>query len=391
MVSRRLIQLKDRTVLFSPDDLVPLVDCIQALVKLRVTDELTAAPIDSPVALQIRERGFVPRVSSGGIAGLIGIPRQVFPALQTNNYTLHLTISAARYLSRELQVNVPKDPAFPNSFTPLQLNIGLHREPVFIAGRTVRVVGNGTAPLAGSVVTVTGIWRTAPPANVAVAPDSPDIVSIQPPLYSGRAVAAELRHRELIPVLGNDKTVRDEILSGADSICLSNRLGLAAGDVLLINAEDSSLLEFIAIKTLSSAAPAEEPSPVTLNHRTIHEHRRGALVRRVNLQPPGSNRQFTVDALFADSCVFLDTVSGLVAGQEVEISGGPAPAEYHSVMNFSVVSDADGYYRLPPLSRIAQLEIHAEKTVGAQTFQATRTFRPDYRQRENQLDFTLAA
>jgi hypothetical protein len=95
--------------------------------------------------------------------------------------------------------------------------------------------------------------------------------------------------------------------------------------------------------------------------------------------------------LFADSCVFLDAVSGLATGQEVEISGGPAPAEYHSVRNFSVASDADGYYRLPPLSRVAQLVIRAEKTVGAQTFQATRIFRPDYQQRDNRLDFMLAA
>jgi hypothetical protein len=391
MISRRLIQLKDRTVLFSPDDPVPLADRIQALVKLRITDELTAAAVETPVTLRIREPGFVSRTASGGLTGLIGIPRQVFPALQTNDYILHLTISATRYLSRELQVNVPKDPAFPNGFTPLQLNIGLHREPVFIAGRTVRVVGNGTAPLGGAVVSVTGIWRTAPPANVAVAPDSPDIVSIEPPLYSDRAVPAGLRLRDLIPVLGNDKTITDEILPGADSIRLSNRLGLAVGDIVLIDAEDSSLSEFIAIKTVSSAAPAEQPTAVTLDHRAIRGHRRGALVRRVDLQPPGSNRQFTVDGLFSDSCVFLDDVSGLVAGQEVEISGGPAPVEHHRVMNFSVVSDADGYYRLPPLSRLAQLEIHAEKTVGAQTFQMTRTFRPDYRQRENQLDFMLAA
>ena len=391
MINRHVVQLKDRTVLFSPEDPIRLVDRIQALVKLRITDELTATPLESPVAVQVREHGFVPRISSGGLVGLIGVPRQVFPALQTVDYVVHLTVSADRYLSRELAVNLPKDPGFPNSFISPNLNIGLRREPVFIAGRTVRAVGSGNAPLAGAVVKFTGIWRTAPPANVAVAPESPEIVSIQPPLYSDRTVPAQLRQRDLIPALGNDKTLADEILPGADSIRLSNRLGLAVGDVLLIDAEHSSLSEFIAIKTLSSAAPAEEPTAVTLNHRAIHAHRCGALVRRVNLQPPGANRQFTVDALSGDSCVFLDAASGLVAGQEVELSGGPAPAEYHSVMNFSVVSDLEGYYRLPALARVAQLEIHAEKTVGAQTFQTTRTFRPDYRQRENRLDLTLAA
>jgi hypothetical protein len=391
MIHRRVVQLKDRTVLFSPDDPVRLADRIQALVKLRITDELTAAPLESPVTVHARERGFVARASSGGLVGLIGIPRQVFPALQTVEYFVHLTVSADRYLSRELEVKIPKEPAFPNSFIGPNVNIGLRREPVLIGGRTVRAVGNETAPLAGAVVSVTGIWRTAPPANVAVAPDSPDIVSIQPPLYSDRAIPAQVRQRDLIPVLGNDKTLIDEILPKSGSIRLSNRLGLSIGDVLLIDTEDSSLSEFISIKSFSSAAPAEQPTAITLNHRVIHAHRRGTLVQRVNLQPPGSDHQFTVDALFTDSCVFLDAAGGLVAGQEVEISGGPAADEYHSVMSFSVASDAEGYYRLPPLSRVAQLEIHAEKTVGAQTFQTTKTFRPDYRQRENRLDFTLAA
>jgi hypothetical protein len=390
MISRRSIQLKERTVLFSPDDRVPLGDRIQAVVKLRVNDELTADPVESPITIQVRERGFVPRVASGGLAGLVGIPRQLFPALQTIDYFVQVTVSAERYLPREVEIKVPKDPTFPNSFSPPQLNIALHRQPVFIAGRTVRSVGNGTAPLAAALVSITGIWRTAPPANVAVGADSPDIVSIQPPLYSDRAVPAQLRRRDLIAVLGNDKILMNETLPGTESIRLSNRLGLSIGDVLLIDTEDSHVSEFIAINILPSAAPADEPTAVTLNHRLIHAHRPGATVRRVNLQPPGPNCQFTVDALSADSCVFLDAVSGLVAGQEVEISGGPAPDEYHSVMNFSVASDADGYYRLPPLSRVAQLELHAERTVGAQTFKATTTFRPDYKYRDTRLDFLMA-
>jgi hypothetical protein len=61
------------------------------------------------------------------------------------------------------------------------------------------------------------------------------------------------------------------------------------------------------------------------------------------------------------------------------------------VKTFSVTSDAAGYYRLPPLSRVAQLEVHAEKIVGAQTFHATTVFRPDYQQRDNRLDFILSA
>jgi len=46
---------------------------------------------------------------------------------------------------------------------------------------------------------------------------------------------------------------------------------------------------------------------------------------------------------------------------------------------------------LPPLSRVAQLEVHAQKVIGAQTFRATTVFRPDYQQRDNRLDFILSA
>jgi hypothetical protein len=112
-------------------------------------------------------------------------------------------------------------------------------------------------------------------------------------------------------------------------------------------------------------------------------------VKQVVPQPLGASRQLTVDAMVGDTCVFLDALTGLAAAQEVQITGPPGPDEYHKLRNFSVTSDADGYYRLPPLSRVAQLEMHAAKTLGVQTFTTTITFRPDYRQRENRLDLTL--
>jgi hypothetical protein len=43
----------------------------------------------------------------------------------------------------------------------------------------------------------------------------------------------------------------------------------------------------------------------------------------------------------------------------VEISGGPLLPEYHWAQTYQTVSDADGYFRLPPIHRLAQLELHA--------------------------------
>ena len=391
-MSRRTVQLGNRIILFSPDDPVPLVNRIQAVMKVRVTDELTGTAPDGRITLDVKERGFLPLLGSDGFGGLIGIPQQLFPALQATAYPVHLTISAERYTSRELEKNVPQDLSFPATFTALEIDVALHRQPVFIAGRTARLINNASTPLAGAQISVTGIWRTPPPANVAVAPDPPNIVSLQPPLYLDRAALTQsLAPRDLAPVMGNDKALMDDIAASANPIRLSNRLGLAAGNILLIDAEQPDLAEFIAINNLPTTAPADQPTAVTLDHPLVFSHRRAAVVRQVNPQAPGASRNITVDALSGDSCLFLSALTGLSGAAEVEITGASGPDEYHKLLQFTVSSDADGYYRLPPLSRVAQLEIHAEKVVGAQTFQATTTFRPDYQQRENRLDFMLAA
>jgi len=390
-MSRRVIQLEDRTILFSPDDPTPLTSRLQALLKMRVSDELTGAPPESRLTIEVAERCFIPRVASDGIAGLVGVPRQVFPSLNTQDYFVRLTIRGEGYVARSEVVKAPLDITYPATFTPPQLNLELHREPVVITGRIIRFVSNIPTPLAGASVGVTGIWRTPPPSNAVVPADPPNLVSLQPPLYTDRAALTQfLRQRDLPPLGGPDKTLIDDTAPGANPIRLSDRQGLGAGDILLIDSGQPDLAEFIAVKTVPVASPADQPALITLDHPVIHAHRRDAIVKQVNPQPFGAQRQFKVNAIAGDTCVFLDAMTGLAAAQEVQINGPPGPDEYHKLMRFSVTSDADGYYRLPPLGRVAQLEIHAEKIVGAQTFKADVIFRPDYRRRENRLDLTLA-
>lgn len=391
---RRLVQANSRTYQFSPDKPVPLGGRTCAIAKLRVTDELTGAAPDGKIMIQTRKRGLVPRVGSDGIAGLIGIPQQVFPGLgspTSTTYTVQLTVSAEGYLPRDIEFDFLPDATFPLTFTPPPLrNLFLHREPIVILGRTVRANGNTNTPLTGATVSVSGIWRTPPPANVVVAPDPPNVVALQPPLYSDRpAVTQFIQQGDLTPVAGADKRLVDDLLPGANPILLSDRQGLNAGDVVLIDAADPDLAEFIAIKTVPVTNPLDQPTLITLVYPVINAHRRNTLVQQGMLALPGAQQQFKVAGDIADTCVFLDGLAALTGAREVQITGPPGADEYHKLMRFSVVSDADGYYRMAPLSRVAQLEIHAEKIIGGLTFQATTTFRPDYRQRENRLDFML--
>jgi hypothetical protein len=386
-MSRRNIQLENRVVIISPDDPVPLAGRIQAVFKLRITDELTKRPPESTITLKVEERGYITRVASDGLAGLVAIPQEVTPRLNAQNYPIHLTIRAPGYVDRELLEEIPQDLNFPLHFAARHVDLGLHREPVTISGRTVRIEGT---PLPGSDVTVTALWRLAP-NDVSVPPDPQQLVHLRPPLYVDRPAATQkVQPRDLAVVAGSDKTLLNDVSPGVDAIRLSNRQGLAAGAVLHIDADQPDLSEFIEIESVPTTSAPDQPTLISLNQRLTQSHRRDAVVRLTQPQPPGPQRPFAVDATAGDMCIFLNNLAGLGSGQLVQFIGLAGKDEFHEIRTYSVLSDANGYYRLPPLSRVAQIAIHAEKTVGPQTFERTTIFRPDYRLRENHLDLTLA-
>jgi hypothetical protein len=256
----------------------------------------------------------------------------------------------------------------------------------------MRPDGDVTMPLAGATVSITGIWRTRPSVKITVPPpDPPNLVSLRPPLYANRAAVSGLfQPHDLAPVAGNDKFLLEEVMAGANPIRLSNPQNLDPGDILLIDAGQPDIAEFLVINAISGVSTADQPAQITLDFPVVRAHRRNAVVQEVFSQPLGTTKQFTVEALAGDTCIFLTDIIGLAAVSEVQIAGGTSFDEYHHMRVFSVTSDADGYYRLPPLSRVAQLEIQAKKIIGAQTFSTPKIeFCPDYNARENHLDLTL--
>jgi hypothetical protein len=68
------------------------VDRFQAIIKVRVTDELTGAAPNSRTTLDVKERGFFPRLGSDGLGGLWW---RGFCGTAGRDYPVHLTIDAA--------------------------------------------------------------------------------------------------------------------------------------------------------------------------------------------------------------------------------------------------------------------------------------------------------
>src|SRR5207249_5678863 len=139
----------------------------------------------------------------------------------------------------------------------------MHREPVVIKGRTIRSNGTSTTVVPNAAVSVTGIWRTAPPANVVVPPDPPNILSLNPPLYSNRTTGAPLRRRPLTPVvdpLPSTKRLVRGVQSGFTTIRVGNRVGLSTTSILLVDAENADRAERIKISAIAGGSDPSEPA-----------------------------------------------------------------------------------------------------------------------------------
>jgi hypothetical protein len=305
-MGRRVVQVEGRAVLFSGEDPPPLGDRFWALIRARMVDELTGNPLASPFSLSTTTKGLTPRLASDGVCGFTGIPSNAFPRLGMQNYGVRMVIEAAGYVAREHDVQVPQTPGFPALFQPPPLvDIRLHREPTVIHGRAVRATGTATSPLAGAIVRITGIWRT-PPAATASTPASPaNLVSLAPPLYAARAAGVgRLRRRNIVSVLGDDKSLLAAVTAGANRLEISNRRNLGVNDIVLIDALNPDVVEYLTITAVDGVSGPDQPARLTLAYPTRRPHQKGAVVRKGTPQPLGVVRTFADAAQRGDTCVW---------------------------------------------------------------------------------------
>jgi hypothetical protein len=392
---RRTVEANNLIYNFSPDDPPASGNRVWALVSARVVDEITGHPVVDPIALESDLPSVLARVATDGLVGLEGIPLQVFPGLKSQDYKVTLKIRAIGYVPRDVifTIEQTKNSNFPADFTPpLAVEVDLHHDPVVITGRVMLQATNGMkTPLPGATVRIKKIWRTAPPANMSTPPEATRLVSLGSPLYSDRtSSSANVFKQNLTEVLGDDKLLLDDCMAGAQKIRLSNGLNFVppppSGNILLIDAGQPDIAEYLAVNSISGTGTPDQPATIILDYPLAYSHRRNAVVRRVIPQPQGAAIPFTHDAIVGDTCIFLNSFMGLTTGNQIRIKGGGLPDEFHRVSLFSTSSDADGYYRLPFLARVSQITLSAKQ--GALT-PVSVEFRPNYSLRENWLDFVL--
>ncbi|MBS0168396.1 MAG: hypothetical protein JSR29_20110 [Nitrospira sp.] len=384
-MSCRTEQTERWTYRFCPDPLSAPANRLRAVLRARLVDELTGQPIDFGLDLTTDRAGLTPRVARGGVVGLVGLPGSLFPQLDVSPVTVTMRASVPRYVPVELGGTLGPIVGFPDQFSALDLgDVGMHRASTTVRGRTLRRASLTATVVVGATVEIAGYWSTFPPANInpSTVMELPNILALSPPLYAPRPVGiTQLQRRDAVPVVGQEKIFLLTASVGETRLRLSNRIGLAAGVLLIIESSDPVRVERIPIAGVDTASAADQPAWVTLIHPLLYTHRDGVIAQPANLTPPGAANSLTRAAIPGDETVFLNGMVGLTSGITVELDDGGGRPEYHQAELYSDVSDADGYFQLPPIARVAMVALHARR-LGL-TSPPDERFTPDYRLAES--------
>ncbi len=176
----------------------------------------------------------------------------------------------------------------------------------------------------------------------------------------------------------------DYAYAGSNELHLSERINIGAGDIIVIDEDDEYKAEYITIAAPPATAD-RGPGPVTLVHPLAYNHNINTTVRRVDKQLTATTRQIARDAITRDSSLFLNNALTPTAVRFVEIATGMGPTEIHAIRHYSTMTDTAGYFRLPPIHRVAEVVIEVRE--GTRT--ASKNLPLDYNNRENRIDFKL--
>lgn len=368
-----------------PDDPPRPADRRRAVVRALVLDETTQLAPELEITVTTSAPGLVARVARGGLVGLIGDPGRLYPGLDAASVDLALAVSAPGFLRRELDARLGPVAGFPDAFAPADLGtVWLHREAIVVRGRAVKRTGIIPAPQTGVAITLAGVWSTFPRYDVdpATVIEPANLVSLHPGLYTGRTPAVDgLRRRDLVLAAGEDKRLLRPAAPGHRTLWISDRRNLVAGSVLAIEAARPDRVEYVGVTQVAGASTEDQPATVTLAHPLALGHSEGASCVRATPQPPGTDNPLTRDGIAGDRVAF-SALAGVADGAVVEISGGAAP-EYQTARLYAAVSDADGFYRLPPIARVASVKLRAQRA-GLTTQEPVIS--PEYRCYENLVD-----
>jgi len=366
----------------------------QAIVIAQAIDEITGEPLNVPIRVTTTLAGVRTKSGADGVAGLVGTPSKVFPDLATLAYAFAITFEAVGYMPWTANINLAIQPSFPDDFMPVDLGQArMHRTPISLTGTTVELdAQNHPVAVNGATVSITGIWRRTANVDLSAPPGDPNVVSITPSLYAERPnPGSDVEIVTLTPVVEPDRWLTLSASAGDRDLFVSQSIGLSGGAVVGIDRDDPDRAEHIEIQQVIGPSDPNSPAILRLRFPLKYRHRENARVRLVTVPPVGPpDATTTDDAMVGDVTLFVNSTAAFGPAQTVRIHGGAFVPEYAECRLYSAVSDADGRYRLPWLSRLAAVEVTAHRSVPPPALNATEPISFNYNLFENRHDLTLS-
>lgn len=355
-MTTELVTTDQSTWQFVPETARPFADNIQALMYADALDEITQAPPGSKIQVTTGNSGVTPQASTSGRIGLVGRPLSLFSPGFIANASLSMTLTANGFLPLALSGTLAAQPNYPDAFAPIDLNsVWLHRSPITISGRTV---AHDRTPLPGSTISIGGVWPTQ--ATLTGAPTAANLIAITLGLYADQPLTASAYQYNVAPQTALAKQIVLPAEVGAMQIRLSDQIGLAPNGLLIIEWPDKDRSEIVTISAIVDAGVTpDQPATVVLKQALRRNHYGSPMAYPATAAAPGVANAFVMTGQAGDVTLSFGSMNGLdTSTTAIEISGGPASAEYHWAQVYQATSDVNGYFSLPPIHRFAQIQLH---------------------------------
>jgi len=313
------------------------------------------------------------------------------------------TISATGPAPNQVTLVVAPTITFPSGSAvqplPADQALALHPVPVMIEGCVLKRSGANITTLANASVRLSKLWIEVPPAGSTVQPEpptpgvfppppwDPPIGAVWPPAYADfpKGSAVEFEDRPVDSAMP-PKTILDDAPPGTTQLRFSDASALAFGDVVAIDADDDGRREIVEVTNIALTGSAADWARITINNPLQLLHRSNAIVRRLQSVAPSLTRTLNYDAALGDGALLFDTTA-VTGSHQVRLVDGTRHA-FHRVSIYSATSDAQGYYRLPPVTRAGRIELAAKDSGSAAHVEVEIV--PDYSLDPSRQDLTVS-
>jgi len=204
-------------------------------------------------------------------------------------------------------------------------------------------------------------------------------------MIAARPIGSTAAGVALVPA-GDEKQLVRAARAEETAIRISNRRNLVPGNLVRIDTGDRVRSETRTVDSVLGVGGNDDPATVTLDQPLRRAHSPGA---RVDRSPPPLGPlplELKSAAVVGDHSVFVDALPALPA-PALRIASAGVADEYHDCLRYEATSDAQGYFRLPPIHRVAQIRL--DVLDGVAPTPAKFFVDPDYTDREQWLDLRL--